>query len=695
MDAKMLAYLTARIVLGALADEPGKLVKVCRTLGRAVESEATAPATAEEHWSQEERHRVGAILIELFHRAAGLVVVEQVRIRDGKTDNVVRLTEIARAWIEATNAQRELLCPRYLPCVIPPRPWTGLRGGGYYTDHLFRPLPLVKKHSVRHLKGVALGKVLAAVNTIQATPWRVNRRVLEVVRPFWDEGLSAAGLPAREPTPLPPKPEDIATNEQARKTWSRAAARVHEENAKTLSERLQVAQALYVADLLQDDAAIYFPYQLDFRGRVYAVPRGLQPQGSDLERGLLTFAQGKRLGTQEAADWLAFHGANLWGLDKMGFDHRLSWHPFAEDDVKAVARDALAHRWWMEAEKPWQFLAWCFEWAGYLEQGEEFVSHLPVMVDGSCNGLQHYAAMLRDPVGGAAVNLLPPGDGAYDEPADIYQAVADLVTGKLEQSSDPLAKSWLDIGIVDRKVTKQPVMTLVYGSTQYACRKHVQEVVRKKWANGATNPFSPDEVREAITFLAKIVRSSIGEVVVAALPAMDWLRKVTALVVDEGHDPTWTAPSGFKVRQRYQKKDVRRVRTKLYGEVIFETDLAHDTGTPNRSKHRNSLPPHFIHSLDAATLVETVKLAAVPGGRITCYSMIHDAFGTHAADMEALGHALRHAFVGIYLRHDVLQEFLDAILPLIPEDRRGDVPPLPSRGSLDITAVLRSPYFFH
>ena len=36
---------------------------------------------------------------------------------------------------------------------------------------------------------------------------------------------------------------------------------------------------------------------------------------------------------------------------------------------------------------------------------ESYVSHNPVMMDGSCNGLQHYAALGRDLAGGRAVNL--------------------------------------------------------------------------------------------------------------------------------------------------------------------------------------------------------------------------------------------------------------------------------------------------
>ena len=35
------------------------------------------------------------------------------------------------------------------------------------------------------------------------------------------------------------------------------------------------------------------------------------------------------------------------------------------------------------------------------------MSRLPVQIDGSCNGLQHYAALSRDLEGGTSVNLMP------------------------------------------------------------------------------------------------------------------------------------------------------------------------------------------------------------------------------------------------------------------------------------------------
>ena len=46
----------------------------------------------------------------------------------------------------------------------------------------------------------------------------------------------------------------------------------------------------------------------------------------------------------------------------------------------------------------WQFLACCKELKAALESGDPaaFMSDLPVHQDGTCNGLQHYAALGGD-----------------------------------------------------------------------------------------------------------------------------------------------------------------------------------------------------------------------------------------------------------------------------------------------------------
>ena len=51
-----------------------------------------------------------------------------------------------------------------------------------------------------------------------------------------------------------------------------------------------------------------------------------------------------------------------------------------------------------------------------------FYTGYPVHQDGSCNGLQHYAALGRDMAGAKSVNLYP-----FDTPSDVYQDVVELV----------------------------------------------------------------------------------------------------------------------------------------------------------------------------------------------------------------------------------------------------------------------------
>lgn len=80
----------------------------------------------------------------------------------------------------------------------------------------------------------------------------------------------------------------------------------------------------------------------------------------------------------------------------------------------------------MESEEPWQTLAGCMEIRNALqcpEGAENYISHFPVHQDGSCNGLQHYAALGRDAAGAYSVNLSP-----CEKPQDVYSCVAALVS---------------------------------------------------------------------------------------------------------------------------------------------------------------------------------------------------------------------------------------------------------------------------
>jgi len=115
----------------------------------------------------------------------------------------------------------------------------------------------------------------------------------------------------------------------------------------------------------------------------------------------------------------------------------------------------------LKAEDPWQCLATCCELAGALRSPDPtaYESCVPVHQDGTCNGMQHYAALGGDVRGAKAVNLT---NG--DRPADIYTGVADIVNRViLDHQRSGMKVAQIIKQPLGRKIVKQTVMTTVYG----------------------------------------------------------------------------------------------------------------------------------------------------------------------------------------------------------------------------------------
>ena len=484
-----------------------------------------------EKWTTRDCLNIGLKLLDILISTTGLIELHTIS-RNNKTVTKVTPTPEALKYLEERAGTFAFLRPVYEPMVVKPKHWTTPYNGGYISRAI-RPLRLVKRGSrayFKNLESADMPIVYAAVNAMQDTPWQVNTFVLEVMLHFWEQGSSIGGLPPREGKPIPPKPFDIETNEEARKAWRKKAADVHEINIANRSKLIQFGIVLDIAKRYKDYKRIYMPYQLDFRGRVYAVP-ALNCQGSDVTKSLLRFAHGKPLGS-EGWKWLAIHGAGLVGNDKVSFEERINFIFDQEDVIRAIAEDPYTNRQWagtiggFEVDCPWEFLAWCKEWVGFLDYGESYVSKIPVAMDGSCSGLQHYSAMLRDEVAGAAVNLVP-----ASKPSDVYKMVAEKVKTALEhdlehgtedrleligdepklfEGTKNLAKQWIEFGIT-RKVTKRAVMTLCYGSKRYGFSEQLMEdFIKKGKMKGEILPFTGSG-KKACNYLAeKIWNSKAG-----------------------------------------------------------------------------------------------------------------------------------------------------------------------------------------
>lgn len=637
-------------------------------------------------WGQVDKFHIGAKLLDLLIASTKLVRIITLERGKRTSSTLVEATPETLEWIDQKVNRCELLMPVFLPTLIPPKPWTSPEYGGYHTKAV-RPLCMVKTRNRNYLEELThqtdeMPAVYQAINAIQDTPWKINEAILVVMQQVWDEGLDLAAVPSRTDLPLPPKPHDIDTNTEARIEWSRKAGKVHEANIKLQSKRLQMAKILYMAEKFKDEAAFYFPHQMDFRGRLYAVPSFLNPQGHDLAKSLLCFGEGKSV-SPSGLRWLKIHAANCFGEDKCSLDDRVKWADTHMARIVSVSKDPLTEQWWTEADKPWQFLAVCMDLHA-VRENPNHVSYLPVSVDGSCNGLQNFSAMLRDPVGGAAVNLLP-----TSLPNDIYAQVARVAKTKVAADAEagvPYAVQWLSFGF-DRKATKRPVMTLPYGATQYSARQYVMDYIVER----GDHPWGDDAFAAAI-YLARHIWTSIGEVVVAARQAMDWLQKTASIAASEGLPVNWRTPVGFPVLQSYPNFKDRVVKTKLGDQQIVKYILQEEEeGTIDRRRQASGISPNFVHSMDACALMMSVRRSVRAG--VTSFGMVHDSYGTLAEDMDVMAQCLREAFVELY-QTDVLQEFRVSILAGLSEKNQKEVPPCPPKGTLDLSAVLESVYFF-
>jgi DNA-directed RNA polymerase len=638
-----------------------------------------------QEWGQVEKFHLGVKLVDLLVASTKLIKISTLNRGKRTSSTLVEATPETLEWIDQKTNRCELLMPVFLPTLIPPKPWRSPYSGGYHTKAV-RPMCMVKTRNRNYLEELThqvdeMPMVYQAINAIQETPWKINEAVLVVMQQVWDEGLDLASVPSRTDLPLPPKPHDIDTNKEARIEWSRKAGKVHEVNIKLQSKRLQMAKILYMAEKFKDEVAFYFPHQMDFRGRLYAVPSFLNPQGHDLAKALLCFGQGKAVG-EAGMRWLKIHAANCFGEDKCSLDDRVKWADTHMARIVSVSKDPLTEQWWTEADKPWQFLAVCME-IHAVHENPNHVSHLPVSVDGSCNGLQNFSAMLRDPIGGAAVNLLP-----SQLPNDIYAQVAKVAHAKVTADAEaavPYAAQWLSFGF-DRKATKRPVMTLPYGATQYSARQYVMDYIVEK----GNHPWGDDAFGAAI-YLSRHIWTSIGEVVVAARRAMDWLQKTASIAASEGLPVNWRTPAGFPVLQSYPNFKNREVKTKLGDRTLIYILQEEDEKVIDRRRQASGISPNFVHSMDACALMMSVRRSVEAG--ITSFGMVHDSYGTLAEDMDVMAQCLREAFVELY-QTDVLQEFRESILAGLSEKNQQEVPLCPPKGNLDLSAVRQSVYFF-
>lgn len=652
-------------------------------------------------WTSAERVEAGMRMLNIVLERTDLVYREDYFVR-GKSRTVLRPTKACVDWIMRYEDTGSLLCHDKAPCVIQPADWVHPEQGGYYSPNLRAATPMVMSRDRRrrklmraaHDKGW-LDVIYESLNLAQQTAWKVNTRVHDVMKEVWARNL-AVGMPSSErlepsPSPVQDVGKEHMTPLQKEQflAWKREATLVYTAEKDRQSKAFQVARVLRMASDYRAYNSFWYVWCLDFRGRLYTATNGFSPQGPDVGKGLIHFAEGKRLG-ERGVYWLKVHLANRYGYDKEHYDVRVKWVEDQHDKWIAIANDPIAHAsLWGAADKPYQFLAAVFEYKDMYDgeyvgsSCEDFVSHLPIGLDGSCNGLQHFSAMLRDLRGGKATNLVP-----QPVPSDIYREVGDVCLEKVKLKEDDMSAQWVKFaevhgsGKLPRSIPKRPVMTQPYGATRQSCTTYIHAAVSEydKDHFGALSAF------KASVYLTPILWSSIGEVVIAARHAMDWLQKCAVVMNKQGKPMLWRTSDGFPVYMAEQQIDTRQIDTQLAGR--FQVVVGTPSDKLDKHGQRNGVSPNFVHSQDAAHLRRTVRLASERG--ITSIALIHDDYGTHAADTDLLQWVIRETFVQEYEERCPLTEFRNMQQGM----SKLALPDVPEKGDLDIALVRESEFFF-
>tara|TARA_R110002167_G_C12706946_1_gene654996 strand:- start:31270 stop:33651 length:2382 start_codon:yes stop_codon:yes gene_type:complete len=725
LQADQVAYIAARTILDAAGNADGD-TKTAMSISKGIEEQyrndelaAAAPGLAytmsksASQWSTAFHKRaimrmgakiagvsglgfepkdsvlLGTWLVRLFIEVTGLVEIVTLARGTKSCRNILNFTPETSDWMTKMHGHCELLKPRYLPMVHPPKAWTRPNDGGYLTQ---ASRTCIVKGANRELQdelfGQDLSKVYAAVNAVQATPWRINAPVLHVIQQLSEEGSTLGGLAPVDPLPLPEQvetpagvqhvdlPQEMRDAIQMRKHERRA---IHELNASNIQRRISLATKINMAKDLVEEEAIYFPHNLDWRGRIYPTSQTLTPQGDDVSKALLQFSEAKPLG-EEGVAWLFIHISNLFGVDKVSLEDRIAW---TEQNMEKLLDSGMnpldGDRFWAEADSPFNALAACFELVGYSIAGPDYQSRLPIAQDGTCSGLQHFSGMLKDEVGGKAVNLTP-----ADSPSDIYLEVAAKVEELLLKNTDLKALAWR--GNVSRKIVKQPCMTFAYSATITGMRGQILAQLNKI---DTAEAIPGHDNWEMAVFLAPLVDQAIRMVVKRGAEGMTWLKAVIR-PASKVNSLIWNTPDGFLVHQRYTKFQAKRISTWYNGEDI-KVSIRLDSGKSDPVRHASGIAPNFVHALDATHL--RMVVAALREEGIQNFAMIHDSFGTHACDVPLMNAIIRDKFIEMY-DSSVLDTFAKQIQDQTPDENLADLPEVPQAGNLDLELVRQSDFFF-
>ena len=261
----------------------------------------------------------------------------------------------------------------------------------------------------------------------------------------------------------------------------------------------------------------------------------------------------------------------------------------------------LSYDIWKRAEKPWVFLSLCFEITAYWEalgNGEEYLSQIPIAIDGSSNGTQHLAAMSKDEVAGKMVGLVP-----MEKPIDLYIVVAKGILNRNIGTDLGTLLASIPMKLMRKGVSKRGTMTKAYDA---GVRCIADIIYTDCYNSGMTTKYG----------ITKFIARKLSEDLVNTYNSLcegpvsikNYLQALVLHKLETEDVITWTTPSGFSViSEKYVSRKVKIYLSFTPSDKIPRKDgvvksvIREYTDYPARHEMASGISPNWVHSMDAIT----------------------------------------------------------------------------------------------
>lgn len=635
----------------------------------------------DDHLKEGEVFRCGTMLWNAVLMGAKIFHAEMDTLKDSDYDSYfVKFNAETQQKLDERNAELDAIPTYFGPTDYPPIAWSKHSYGPYHDLELSRGSPIVRNASPEQRDLIELmirngdfDLPMEALNLLQAVPLRINKYVLEALK--WTRlrkyrTRAVKKYPNCIETDTRYTAEEVAAmTKRQRISVSEEERKRHADNMAAKGNRRQIKGWIDTAEWWGDDQ-FWLAYNFDTRGRVYHIGE-FGHHNTDCLRAMFEFANKKPIG--DNIDFLFLAIANTYGMDKMAIPDRVNWAKANEKIIRATGHqggtdknpvygfrdEKTEYEYFMPeevdgqlqfvsagkmtpfqfwAKAGFQFLAACRELAklrdwqkktGYDES--QFYSGLPVALDATQSGIQHYALASRNYNDGFLTNIVP-----QDKPNDLYQVVLERAKVLFQELSDrnkaslqqnpitPEQQAQIDAfeqleddetvgyeelkaarkrfkatgayakqrmikeidaierlfkwGGYDRTVTKRNTMCFAYSSEEYGMSDQILTdtmnplALQVRLKEIPEHPFGPDMGFAASVVMGRIHYQAIRDVVQSAAAGMDYFQSCSDLLhqfnLHFGFKTKWGFPVMHYYREEYENK--YRPSTWLYDFKLAE-----------------------------------------------------------------------------------------------------------------------------